>query len=118
MDTSIWRTANLALAFAMELVALGALGWWGARTGGPLPMKILLAIAIPAVAAVLWALFAAPTATYQVPALAVATKIVVFGAASLALWQLDHRLLAVAFPIVVIANLAILHLDQPGVTAH
>jgi hypothetical protein len=37
---------------------------------------------------------------------------VVFGAASLALWQLDHRIAAIEFPIVVIANLAILHVGQ------
>jgi hypothetical protein len=118
MDTSIWRTANLALAFGLELVALGALGWWGARFGESTVMKFVLAIGIPAVAAVLWALFAAPEATYSIPALAVATKILVFGAASLALWQLDHRVAAVAFPIVVAANLAIINLGEHHAVTH
>ena len=117
MDTSIWRAANLAFAFGMELAALGALGWWGARTGDGIIVKIVLAIGIPAAAAVLWALFAAPAATYSVPALTVATKILVFGAASLALWQVDHRIAAVAFPIVVIANLAVIHLGHMSPTA-
>ncbi|MGF6881692.1 hypothetical protein ABIA39_002382 [Nocardia sp. GAS34] len=117
MNTSIWGTANLAFAFGMELAALGALAWWGTRTGEGTAMKIALAVGIPVVAAVLWGLFAAPEATYGIPALAVATKILVFGAASLALWQLDHRIMAVAFPIVVAANLAIIHFGDHHVLA-
>lgn len=112
MDISIWRATNLAVAFGMELVALGALGWWGTRTGDGTLVKIVLAIGIPAAAAVLWGLFAAPTATYTNPVLTVATKILVFGAAALALWQLDHRIAAVAFPTLVIANLAVIHLGH------
>ncbi|HWC82641.1 MAG TPA: YrdB family protein [Pseudonocardiaceae bacterium] len=103
-----WRVVNLGLAFAVELAALGVLSWWGVRTGAGVPMKILLGLGLPAAAAVLWGLFAAPQATYAVPVLATAVKILVFGAAAPALWQADHRILAVVFPFVVVANLAVI----------
>lgn len=111
---AIWRMANLGLAFLVELAALGILAWWGVRTGGSLPAKLALGIGIPLVAAVLWGLFAAPHATFQVTALAWAVKILVFGGAAVALWQLDQRVLAVVFPVVVAANLAVINLGHLG----
>lgn len=112
MIGTAWRLGNLGLAFLLELGAVAALAYWGFRTGGTLPTKLALGIAVPGVAVVLWALFAAPHATYSVPALAVATKVLVFGAAALALWQLDHRVMAVALPVVVVANLAVINLGH------
>ncbi|HVV19782.1 MAG TPA: YrdB family protein [Pseudonocardiaceae bacterium] len=112
MIGTAWRLGNLGLAFLLELGAVAALGYWGLRTGGTLPTKLALGIAVPGAAVVLWGLFAAPHATYAAPALAVATKVLVFGAAALALWQLDHRVLAVALPAVVVANLATINLGH------
>jgi hypothetical protein len=54
--------ANLALAFLLELCALGALGYWGVRTGDGLVAKVALGLGAPFCAAVLWGLFAAPRA--------------------------------------------------------
>lgn len=112
MAISIWRASNLTLAFTFELVALAALGYWGFRTGSATATKILLTLGIPVLAAALWGMFAAPQATFHIPALAVLTKIAVFGAASAALWQLDHRIVALAFPALVVANLAVVHLGR------
>jgi Protein of unknown function (DUF2568) len=112
MISTAWRLGNLGLAFLLELGAVAALGYWGFHTGSTLPTQLALGITAPGVAVALWALFAAPQATYQVPALAIATKIIVFGAAALALWQLDHRILAVALPVLVIANLATINLGH------
>lgn len=112
MISTTWRLGNLGLAFLLELGAVAALGYWGWRTGGTLPIRLTLAIAVPAVAVVLWGLFAAPQATVSVPVLAVLTKVVVFGGAAMALWQLDQRVLAIAFPAVVIANLAVINLGH------
>jgi hypothetical protein len=112
MIGTAWRVGNLGVAFLLELAALAALGYFGFRTGGALPVKLVLGAALPLVAAVLWGLFAAPQATFSVPALAVATKVLVFGAAALALWQLDYRVLAVVFPAVVVANLAVVNLGH------
>jgi hypothetical protein len=102
------RGANLALAFALELCALGALAWWGWRAGAEGWSRWALALGLPAAAAVLWGLFAAPQATFHVPALTVATKVVVFGAATLALWAVGRPGLAVAFAALVVANAAVL----------
>lgn len=51
--------ANLALRFLLELAALVGLGMWGwSMTDGW--FKVVLAIAVPVVAAALWGTFAVP----------------------------------------------------------
>ncbi|HEX3592092.1 MAG TPA: YrdB family protein [Pseudonocardiaceae bacterium] len=117
MISTTWRLGNLGLAFLLELGAVTALAYWGFHTGTGLPTRLALGIVAPVVAVVLWSLFAAPQATFSIPALAVATKILVFGGAALALWQLDYRVLAIAFPTVVIANLAVINLGHLTVQA-
>jgi hypothetical protein len=54
--------ANEGLAFLLELVMLGALGWWGVATGGSMIAKVLLGACGPLAAAVVWGMFAAPKA--------------------------------------------------------
>ena len=50
---------NLAARFILEVVGLLALGWWGwNRAEGAL--RILLALGIPILAAVIWGTFAVP----------------------------------------------------------
>jgi hypothetical protein len=96
--------ANLALAFALELCALAALCYWGFWVGGGPVAKLVLGIGAPVCAAVLWGLFAAPRALVSVPLLALGTKLLVFGSATLALYATGHRTLAVVFAVLVIAN--------------
>jgi hypothetical protein len=51
--------ANLVLRFFLEIVALVSIGQWGWRlTGGPL--RWVLAIGLPVLAAILWATFKVP----------------------------------------------------------
>ena len=104
----IWRWSHLGLAFVVELAGLGIFALWGWRTGGNTPTRLLLAVGVPLIAAVLWGLFAAPTANYGSPVLTAVVKIAFFGLAGLALWSLDHRVLGVAFVLVVAANLLII----------
>jgi exosortase/archaeosortase len=89
-----WNWAWLAVAFLAEVAALAALAAWGWAAGGSTATRVLLAVAAPAVAAVLWGLFAAPRAPVQRPALTLLVKIAVFGAAVLALVALGHPVLA------------------------
>jgi hypothetical protein len=110
--SEIWKWANLALAFAMELVALGVLGWWGWRTGSSTALRLLLAIGLPVVAIVLWSQFAAPNAAHSTTVRAVATKVLVLGGSALALWTLGQRIAAVGFVVVVVANLAIIRVGD------
>lgn len=105
----IWRWGNLGLAFLVELAGLGIFAWWGWRTGASTPGRLLLAIGIPVLAAVVWGLFAAPKANYGSPVVTAIVKVAFFGLAGLALWSLDHWLLGTAFVLVVAANLAVIH---------
>lgn len=52
-------------------------------------------MAAPAVAGVLWGVFAAPRAPVRVPALTLLVKVCVFGAAVLALSATGHPVLAI-----------------------
>jgi hypothetical protein len=104
----IWRWSNLGLAFLVELVGLAIFAWWGWRTGGSLAISLLLAIGVPVIAAVVWGLFAAPTANYSNAAVTVVVKVAFFGLAAVALWTLDHRVLAATFVLIVAANLLVI----------
>ena|ERR1700754_3387749 len=107
MISTIWRLGNLGLAFALELAAIAALAYWGFHTGTTTPTKAALGIGTPAAAIVLWALFAAPKATFSSPVLYAATAVVVFGGAALALWSAGHQVLGVLLVALFVANLAI-----------
>jgi hypothetical protein len=110
--SEIWKWSNLGLAFAMELVALAALAAWGWKTGTAITVKLALGIGVPVAAAIVWGMFAAPNAQHGSPVLAVATKIVVFGGATLALWAIHYRMAAVAFIAVVVTNLLAIKLGH------
>jgi hypothetical protein len=104
----MWKWGNLLLAFLAELVALGIFAWWGWEVDGTTPVRLLLAIGLPVVTAVVWGLFAAPTAKRGTPVVRTIVKVLVFGLAGAALWSLGHPVLAVAFVVVVAANLLII----------
>ena len=100
-----FRVLNDALAFVLELSALAALGYWGFHTGAALWAKTLLAVATIATAALLWGLFAAPRAAIKTStAGVVAVKVLVFGAAAAALYDLHAGILATAFVALVVLN--------------
>ena len=90
----------MALRFACELAALGALGWYGARVGG-----IAAGIALPLVAATLWGIAIAPRAKHRLrdPARFVAES-VVWGGAIAALVLLGRVELAVGFGVLAFAT--------------
>jgi hypothetical protein len=55
------RAFSLALKFLLELAAFAVFAYWGAS------VSIVLAVAAPAVAIVLWGLFAAPRSERRLP---------------------------------------------------
>ena len=78
--------ANEGLAFLVELAALGAVAWWGARTGSSLIASVLMGVGAPLGAAVVWSAFAAPKARIRLPmAGVIAVKAVLFAAATAAI---------------------------------
>ena len=101
------HAVNEAVAFILEILALVALGWWG------FSVHPLLGIAAPLLAIIVWGLFAAPRARYQVSIIAVLlVKDLVFGAATIALFALDEPGLAITFAIVAVINTAIATIDR------
>ncbi|MET9589491.1 YrdB family protein [Streptomyces sp. NPDC006516] len=104
---------NEGLAFLLEVAALAVLAWWGWQSGGPTALRIVLAVAAPAVAAVLWGMFAAPKARTPLPTAGVlAVKALVFGAAVAALYALGRGEAATVFAVVVAVNTALATLDR------
>lgn len=104
---------NEGLAFLLEVVALAVLAWWGWQTVETTAVRLLLAVAAPTVAAVLWGLFAAPKARIPVHLAGVLTvKVLVFGAAAAALHTMGLHAWATAFAVVVAANTVLATLDR------
>jgi hypothetical protein len=92
------KAANLALRFFLELCALGALGYWGFKTGSGTLAKLGLGIGAPLVAAVVWGAFVSPRAPVPVPgALSVVLQVTIFGLAAASLVVTGHRSLAWVF---------------------
>jgi hypothetical protein len=104
----MFEAANLLIRFLLELAALGALGWYGARTGDTTAAKVALGAGLPLAAAVLWGMFAAPKSAFDVPAMGLAVQVLVFGGGALALVAVDRAGLAAAFVVVLLLNVAAL----------
>jgi hypothetical protein len=104
----IFKHANLAVKFVLELAAFAALGYWGSTVGSGV-VAVLLAIAAPATAIVLWGTFAAPRSRRRLSLAArVPFELVVFTLASLALVAAGSVLVAIVLAVVVVINSALL----------
>jgi hypothetical protein len=102
--------ANLALRFLLELAGLAAFAYWGFATPDRLPVKLLLGIGLPLVAAVLWGLIASPKATVPLPAGAkLAFEAVWFGAAAVLLGAAGRLTLAIVFAVLVVVNRVLMY---------
>ena len=95
---------NDVLAFLIEIAALVAIGVWGFRTGSSPLQSWLLGLGAPAVAIVLWGLFAAPRAVYDVFAAELAVKTLVLGGGVLAAFTFVPVGWAIAFAFLMAAN--------------
>lgn len=83
----MWRvkSANLALRFLLELGALAAFAYWGWQTGSGAGTRLILAVALPVIAAAIWGQFIAPKAPRRLEDPArMAVEIAFFGAATVA----------------------------------
>ncbi len=104
------KSVNLALRFLLELCALGALGYWGFKTGSGLVAKIGLGIGAPLVAAVVWGVFVSPQAPVQLSGIVVLIlQVLVFGSAAAGLVATGHRTLALAFVAIVVINAVLMY---------
>jgi hypothetical protein len=100
----------LTIRFLLELAALGALAWWGVRTGETALMKVLLGAGAPLAMAVVWGAFVAPKAAFAVPgAVHVALQLAVLAAAGGALVAIGKVTAAEALAATAIVNGAALY---------
>jgi hypothetical protein len=108
-EPQMLASTNLAVRFLLELGALAAVGYWGARTGHTPVTKVLLAAALPLTVAAVWGTFVAPNASVHAPgAVHVLLQVIVFGCAAGALYSLHRTALASAFAGVVTVNAALM----------
>lgn len=103
----VWRSANLALSFLLELCALGALAYWGMQTGGDLLGQVIRGLGAPLLLAILWGLIMAPRAPWRLPALVrPVLTLVLFGLAAGALATAGQPTIAALFMALTLINIA------------
>jgi hypothetical protein len=104
----VLRVLSLGLKFIVELAAFAAFAYWGAG------VSLVLAIAAPAVAIALWALFAAPRATHRLGRAArIPFELTVFAGAVAALFAAGALVAAVVLAALAATSAALLTvLDQ------
>lgn len=107
------KSANLALAFLLELCALAALGFWGFRTGQSFFMKLVLGLGLPLVVAIFWGAFLAPKAAVAVSEpLHTILELLVFALAAVLLYVSGQPGPAWIFGLAVVVNQMLLAVWQ------
>ncbi|MBV9197331.1 MAG: YrdB family protein [Solirubrobacterales bacterium] len=102
-------STNLAVRFLLELGALGAVGYWGARTGSTTIAKVAVAAGLPLTLAVVWGTFVAPNASVHVPGAAhVLLQVLIFGCAAAALYSIHRAVIGTVFGSAVAINAALM----------
>jgi hypothetical protein len=105
------RGFQLLLRFALELCALAALAYAGWQTSANFWVRLLVAIALPLLAAVVWGQWVAPNARRPIPdPLRLVPEWLVFGGATVALAVTGHLILAATLAVLAAANRLALHL--------
>jgi uncharacterized protein DUF2568 len=101
------KPLNLGLRFVLELCMLVALGIWGFSE------NIVLGIAAPLAAALVWGLWIAPKANRRLrDPVRLAVELVLFGAAGAALAAAGHALAATVFLAAVALSEVLMHAWQ------
>jgi hypothetical protein len=106
---AILKALNLAVRFFLELCLLGTLGWVGSQIGGPMIVRVVLAIMLPLAAAIIWGMFIAPRASFIVPHwLWLAIQALLFGVAVAGLAVIGQWQLAIVFGLAAIFNIGLI----------
>ena len=101
------RNGNLALAFAVEIAMLAAFALAGWTATPILWLRIVLAVALPALAITMWAVWAAPKAKKRrlKPGPLLVFKLIIFSFATLAWWLAGQGFIAAIFGVLAAINL-------------
>ncbi len=101
------KNGNLALAFAVEIAMLAGFAAAGWNATPILWLRIVLAVALPGIAILMWAVWAAPKAKKRrlKPGPLLLFKLSIFGAATLAWGLAGMGLIAAIFGVLAAINL-------------
>jgi len=103
------KSANLALRFLLELTALAALAYGGYEATESTAARWTLAIALPAVAALVWGVFVAPKRAVDAPLpVRLLVEATVLGGGVAALAVAGRAASAIGFATLVVANRALM----------
>jgi hypothetical protein len=106
---------NLGLRFGLELCALAALAYGGWHVPGAVWVRVLVAVALPLAAAVVWGRWVAPKASRPLSdPLRLVPEWVVFGGAAVALIGTGHPVLAGVLALLAAGNRWALHVLRTG----
>lgn len=109
------RGLNLAVRFLLEVCALAALAYGGWHAGGPVWLRVVLAVALPLAAAIIWGRWVAPKASHPMKdPQRLLPEWVVFGGATLALALTVHPILAALLAVLAAGNRLLLWRLQTG----
>lgn len=104
---TLLKGVNLTLAFLLELAMLGAFAYWGFSLPDSL-LRWLLGLGVPVVVIFIWARYLAPNSKSRLRGVwLIATKLVLFGVATVALVSTGQGLLAALFALLAIINLVL-----------
>jgi Protein of unknown function (DUF2568) len=96
--------ANLLLKFLLELAAFATFAAWGAEAGSGIG-AVVLAVAAPLVAVLLWGRFAAPRSAHRLPRRTrVPFELAIFALAVVALIAVGHLAIALALAAAIALN--------------
>jgi hypothetical protein len=91
------------VAFLCEIIAFVVLAIWGFASW-PFPWNIVVGLGTPIVAILLWALFVSPRAVFAVhPFVRAIVELLVYAAATAALWAMGLVWVGIAYAIVAVA---------------
>jgi hypothetical protein len=107
--------ALLTLRFATELAWLAVLAGAGLDSGAGGAVRVVLAIALPVLAVVIWGVAFAPRARWRLEdPVRLAAEIVLFAASAAGLALTGHPVPAAIFAVVAIGTAALLRRFAPG----
>lgn len=90
------------VAFLCELFAFGTLAVWG-FTAWPFPWNIVVGIAAPVIAILLWALFVSPRAVFAVhPFVRALVELLVYASATIVWWTSGSPWIGLGFAVVAV----------------
>ncbi|MEP7290778.1 MAG: YrdB family protein [Chloroflexota bacterium] len=102
------KNANLALAFLLELVAVGAFAYFGFTVSDSTLLNVVLGIGLALLSIVLWGIFAAPKSTRRLRGNALLIfKLVFFALSVIALVLAGSVTLGIVFGVLVAINLVL-----------